>query len=83
MKGGVTHPTQTPQRGISTMCPTKNPKMGRLEVNTLPEKDFYPIQVNEAGPQHDYMHYRTPSLLDALVNEQTRYNLNRLTGGKP
>ena len=27
--------------------PTRNPKMGRLEVNTLPRKVLYPVQVNE------------------------------------
>ena len=50
--------------------PTRNPKTGRLEVNTHPRKDFYPVQVNETGPQHDYVHYRKPSLLDAPVNKQ-------------
>ena len=58
--------------------PTRNPRMGRLEVNTLPKKDFYPIQINEVGPQHDYLHYRKPSLLDASVNKQTRHDLERL-----
>ena len=57
---------------------TRNPKMGRLEVNTLPRKDFYPVQVNETGPQHDYMHYRKPGLLDALADKQTRDELDRL-----
>ena len=32
---------------------TRNPRMGRLEVYTLPKKDFYPMQINEVGPQHD------------------------------
>ena len=58
--------------------PTKYPKMGRLEVNTLPGKDFHPIQVNEVGLQHDYMHCRKPSLLGAPVNKQTRDDLDRL-----
>ena len=58
--------------------PARNPKMGRLEVNTLPRKDFNSVQVNEESPQHDYMHYRKPSLLDALVNKQTRDDLDRL-----
>ena len=58
--------------------PTRNPRTGRLEVNTLTWKNFYPVQVNEVGPQHDYVHYRKPSLLDALVNEQSRDNLERL-----
>ena len=58
--------------------PTRNPRTGTLEVNTLPKKDFYPVQVNEVGPQHDYMHYRKPSLLDVPVNKQTRPDLERL-----
>ena len=58
--------------------PTRNPMMGRLEVNTLPNKDFYPVQINEVGPQHNYVHYRKPSLLDAPVNKQTRNDLERL-----
>ena len=57
---------------------TRNPKTSRLEVNTLPRKAFYPVQVNEAGSLQDYMHYRKPSLLDALVNKQTRNDLDRL-----
>ena len=47
-------------------------------MNTLPKKDFYPVQINEVGPQHDYVHYKKPSLLDALVNKQTRHDLKRL-----
>ena len=58
--------------------PTRNPKTGRLEVNTLPRKDFHPIQVHEVGPQHDFVHYRKPSLLDAPVNKQTKHDLERL-----
>ena len=52
--------------------------MGRLEVNILPRKDFYPTQVKQVGPKHDYVHYRKPSLLDAPVNKQTRDELERL-----
>ena len=29
---------------------TGNPRTGRLEVNTLHKKDFYPVQINEVGP---------------------------------
>ena len=58
--------------------PTRNPRMSRLEVNTLPKKDFYPVQINEIGLQHNYVHYRKPSLLDAPVNKQTRHDLERL-----
>ena len=57
--------------------PTRNPRKGSLEVNTLPKKDFYNVQVNEVGPQHDYVHYRKPSFLDALVNKQTTHDLER------
>ena len=58
--------------------PTRNPRTGRLEVNTLPWKNFYPVQINEVGPQHDYVHYRKLGLLDAPVNKQTRDDLERL-----
>ena len=47
-------------------------------MNTLPKKDFYPVQINEVGPQQDYMHYRKPSLLDAPINKQTTHDLERL-----
>ena len=58
--------------------PTRNPRMDRLEVNTLPTKDLYPVQINEVGPQHDYVHYRKPSFLDVPVDKQTRNDLERL-----
>ena len=58
--------------------PTSNPKTGRLEVNTLPRKGFNPVQTNEAGLQHDYVHYRKPHLLDAPVDKQTRDDQDRL-----
>ena len=58
-----------PTKGNVYYVPTRNPSMGRLEVNTLPKKDFYPVQINEVDPQHDYVHYRKPSLLDAPVNK--------------
>ena len=58
--------------------PTRNPKTGRLEMNTPPRKDFYPTWVNEVGPQHDFVHYRKPSLLDALVNKHTKEDLEKL-----
>ena len=58
--------------------PTRNPYMGRLEVNTLSKKDFYPVQINEIGPQHDHVHYRKPSLLDAPVDKKTKHDLERL-----
>ena len=45
-----------PTKGNLHYVPTRNPRMGRLEVNTLPKKDFYPVQINEVGPQHSYVH---------------------------
>ena len=69
--------TQTPQRKIYTMSPQET--QGWVdEVNTLPKKDFYPVQMNEVGPQHNCVHYRKPSLLDAPFNKQTRHDLERL-----
>ena len=63
--------------------PTRNPRTGKLEVNTLPKNDLYPLQINEVGPQHDYVHYRKQSLLDVPVNKQTRHELERLLEGEP
>ena len=57
-----------PTKGNLYYVPTRNPRTGRLEVNTIPKKDFYPVQINEVGPQHNYVYYRKPSLLDAPVN---------------
>ena len=67
-----------PTKGILYYVPTRNLSMGRLEVNTLPKKNLYPVQIDKVGPQHDYVHYRKPSLLDAPVNKQTRHDLERL-----
>ena len=67
-----------PTKGNLYYVPTRNPRMGKLEVSTLPKKDFYLVQINEVGPQRDYVHYRKPSLLDVLVDKQTRHDLERL-----
>ena len=37
-------------KGNFYYVPTRNPRLGRLELNTLPRKDFNPVRVNEAGP---------------------------------
>ena len=39
-----------PTEGKLYYVPTRNPRMGRLEVNTLPKNGFYPVQINEVGP---------------------------------
>ena len=52
--------------------------MGKLEVNKLCRKDSHPVQVNKVGPQHDFVHYRKPSWLDAPVNKQTKHYIERL-----
>ena len=36
------------------------------------------MQENEVGSQHDYVYYRKPILLDALVDKQTKHDLERL-----
>ena len=69
---------QDPTKRNLYYVPTRNPSTGRLEVNTLPKKDFYPVQINEVGPQNDYVHYRKPSLLGAPVNKQTKCDLEKL-----
>ena len=67
-----------PTKGNLYYVPTRNPRTGRLVVNTLPKKDFYPVQINEVGPEQDYVHYRKPSLLDAPIDKQTKHDLKRL-----
>ena len=57
-KEGMPHPNQTLWREMSAVSPQETLKQVRLEVNTLPRKDFYPVQVNVTCPQHDYVHYR-------------------------
>ena len=47
-------------------------------MNALLGKDFHPVQVNEVGLPHAFVHYRKPSLLDAPVNKQTKNDLERL-----
>ena len=32
-----------PTKGNLHYVPTRNPRIGRFEVNTLPKKDFYPV----------------------------------------
>ena len=77
-KGRNGKPDPDPTKGNLYYVSIKNPRTGRLEVKTLPKKDFYPVQINEAGPQHDYVHFKKPSLLDTPVNKQTRHDLKRL-----
>ena len=67
-----------PTKGNLYYVPTRNPRTGRLEVNILPNKDFYPVQINEVGPQQDYVHYRKPSVLNTPINKQTKHDLETL-----
>ena len=75
---GMANLVQTLQKETYSMSQQEIPRTGRLEVNTLPKKDFYPVQINEVGPQQDYVHCRKPSLLDTSVNKQTNHDLERL-----
>ena len=49
-----------------------------MEYNTLPKNDFHTIQVNEAGPQQDYVSYKKPCLADATTDKKTRLDLEEL-----
>ena len=49
-----------------------------MEYNTLLKNDFHTIQVNEAGPQQDYVSYKKPYLADAAINKKTRLDLEEL-----
>ena len=75
-RDGKSDPDHT--KGNLYYVPIRNSRTGRPEVNTLPKKDFYPVQINEVGPQHDYVYYRKPKFLDAPFNKQTRDDLERL-----
>ena len=52
-------------------------------MNTLLKKGFYPVQINDVGSQHDYVHYKKPSLLDTPVDKQTKHDLERLLEENP
>ena len=67
-----------PEEGNLYYVPTRHPRTDRIRVNKLLRKDFYPIQINDAGPQEDYMHYKKPNLLDAPIDNQTRHDLEKL-----
>ena len=58
--------------------PIQNKKAGKMEYNTLPKKYFYAIQVNEAGPQQDYVSYKKPCLTDAAIDKKTKLDLEEL-----
>ena len=58
--------------------PIQNKKAGKMEYNTLPKNDFHTIQVNEAGPQQDYVSYKKPCLADAAIDKKTRLDLEEL-----
>ena len=66
-----------PEEGNLYCVPTRHSRAGIIKVNTLLRKDFYPVQINQAGPQN-YVHYMTPNLLDAPHDNQTRYDLEKL-----
>ena len=40
-----------PKEGNLYFVSTRHPKTGKIEVNTLLKKDFYPVQINEAGSE--------------------------------
>ena len=78
MEGKYDKSESKPEEGHLHYVPTKHPKTGRIKVNTFLRKDFYPVEINEAVPQQDYMHYKKPSLLDTPTDIQTRDDLEKL-----
>ena len=59
--------------------PTRNKKTGKIEVNTLLKEDLSPItEINEMGPQQDFVNYKKPVLLDTTINRQTKLDLDKL-----
>ena len=59
--------------------PTRNVKTETTEVNTLLEKDFFPVtNTNEVGPQQDFVHYKKPELQDVPTDRQIKLELEKL-----
>ena len=59
--------------------PTRNKKTVKIEVNTLLKKDLSPVtNVNELGPQQDFVTYNKPAVQDAPIDKQTKADLDKL-----
>ena len=47
------------------------------------KKDLSPVtDINELGPQQDFVNYRTPALQDAPIDKQTKADLDTLLDNK-
>ena len=58
--------------------PFRNSK-GQIEINTLVSKpETYQVNVNEIGPQEDFVKFVKPKLKDAPVNAQIMKDLDKL-----
>ena len=59
--------------------PTWNAKTGRVEVNTLMrEEPSTGIDINEIGPQQDFVEHKKSQLHDAPIDRKTKLDLEKL-----
>ena len=59
--------------------PIRNDQTGKIEVNTLLKEESSPVtDINETGPQEDFMSYKKPELSDAPIDRKTTLDLEKL-----
>ena len=59
--------------------PTWNAKTGKVEVNTLMrDEPSTGIDINEIGPQQDFVEHKKPQLHDAPIDRKTKPDLEKL-----
>ena len=57
----------------------RNDQIGKIEVNTLLQEETSPVtDINEIGPQEDFMSYKKPELSDAPIDRKTTLDLEKL-----
>ena len=59
--------------------PIQNAITGKVEVNTLMrDKPSTGIDINEIGPQQDFLGHKKPQVQDALIDRKTKLDLEKL-----
>ena len=63
--------------------PTWNTKMGKVEVNTLMrDEPSAGIDINEIGPQQDFVEHKKSQLHDSPIDRKTKLDLEKLSETK-
>ena len=61
------------------MSPQETKKRGKIEVNTLLNKDLSLVtHIIELNSQEDFVNYNQPALQDAPIDKQTKDDLDKL-----